>query len=69
MDEIANGQGQVIDSPSDVGGWPVLAENVRTLTPPDNPHADDDGDGYTNLENWLHCFLEEVEPRTIPGCN
>lgn len=69
MGEIANRQGQIIDSQDDVGGWPTLVENERPLTPPVDPHGDDDGDGYTNLEEWLHCFLEDVEPRTLPGCN
>ncbi|MBW2527470.1 MAG: hypothetical protein JRI23_25030, partial [Deltaproteobacteria bacterium] len=69
MNEIADRQGQIIDSQDDVGGWPTLAENQRSLSPPADLHGDDDGDGYTNLEEWLHCFLEEVEPRTIPGCS
>jgi hypothetical protein len=42
-----------------VGGWPVLEENARPLAfipgyPSSNPHGDDDADGYTNLEEWLH---------------
>ena len=36
-------------------------EAYRKLTLPENPHADDNGDGYTNLENWLHAFAAEVE--------
>jgi hypothetical protein len=39
-----------------VGGFPTLAVNTRPLTPPANPNGDDDGDGYTNLEEWLHSF-------------
>lgn len=38
------------------GGWPTVAENTRALTPPARPDADDDGDGYTNLEAWLFSF-------------
>jgi hypothetical protein len=56
--------GGIIASQDDVGGWPELAENRRTLSPPENPHDDDDGDGYTNLEEWLHEFATKVE-----GCD
>ena len=50
-----------IASQNDVGGWPNLAENHRKLELPEHPYADDNGDGYTNLENWLHTFAAEVE--------
>jgi hypothetical protein len=61
--EVRTRTGDVIQSQDDVGGWPKLAENRRQLTLPDNPHGDDDGDGYTNLEEWLHAFAAEVEGR------
>ncbi len=44
-----------------VGGWPSMLRNTRVLTLPANPHGDDNGDGYTNLENWLHLFSSNVE--------
>jgi pectate lyase len=64
--------GEIIDHPSEVGGWPVLAggsapadadrdgmadhwEKANGLDS-DDPHdrnGDDDGDGYTNLEEYL----------------
>ncbi|MEL6649738.1 MAG: T9SS type A sorting domain-containing protein, partial [Bacteroidota bacterium] len=43
------------------GGWPVLASNYRELELPNNPNGDDDQDGYTNLEEWLHAFARGVE--------
>jgi hypothetical protein len=62
-----------INSQDEVGGWPNLAENtwnVGTLDGngnpgpiPSNPHGDDDSDGYTNLEEWLHAFAAHVEER------
>jgi len=52
--------GRIIDSQDDVGGWPTLAENTRALTLPDNPN-DDSGNGYTNLEVWLHGYADAVE--------
>jgi len=55
--------GTVPASQADVGGWPELAENRRELMLPENPGADDDGDGYTNLEEWLNGFAKEVERR------
>ncbi len=53
--------GTIIGSQDDVGSWPELEENHRPLTLPDNPNGDDDGDGYTNLEEWLHAFAAEAE--------
>ena len=53
--------GKFINSQSDVGGWPNLGKNSRPLNLPDNPHDDDDTDGYTNLEEWLHKFAAQVE--------
>jgi hypothetical protein len=55
--------GRIIDSQSQVGGWPTLAANRRALTLPANPNGDDDGDGWTNLEEWLHAYAAEVEGR------
>lgn len=43
------------------GGWPQLQKNFRVLAVPANPGGDDDNDGYTNLEEWLHGYLAEVE--------
>ncbi|MBR1254975.1 hypothetical protein JQ634_14850 [Bradyrhizobium sp. AUGA SZCCT0240] len=36
------------------GGWPSMPMNRITHTLPANPSGDDDGNGYTNLEEWLH---------------
>ena len=64
INEVKNGTGAILASQEDVGGWPALAENRRELTIPGNPSGDDDGDGYTNLEEWLHGFAADVEGRT-----
>lgn len=64
INDVINGTGQIIDSQDDVGGWPTLAENYRAFDAPSNPNGDDDGDGYTNLEELLHAYAAEVE-----GCS
>lgn len=69
ISDVRNGTGTIIDSEDDVGGWPELSENTRSLTLPNNPNDDDDGDGYTNLEEWLHEFAAQIEgftPRLPP---
>jgi hypothetical protein len=57
------GTGRIIDSPSQVGGWPTLAQNTRAFVTPANPSGDNDGDGYTNLEEVLHQMAATVEGR------
>jgi hypothetical protein len=73
IDGMRRGEGRIIDSQADVGGWPELArgnpwidadgdgmpddwERARGLDPHDatDGPADLDGDGYTNLEDWLN---------------
>ncbi len=49
-----------------VGGWPEMQTNSRTLNLPADPYGDADGDGYTNLENWLHLFSLAVESSSDP---
>ncbi|PWT91123.1 MAG: pectate lyase [Acidobacteria bacterium] len=51
--EVSSRTGKIIDSQSDVGGWPALNSNYRQLTIPGNPNGDDDGNGYTNIEDQL----------------
>jgi len=62
--DVENGTGKIINSQSEVGGWPNLVVNNRTLAIPSNPHADADGDGYSNLEEWLHGFAAHVEGKS-----
>jgi hypothetical protein len=59
--DVKNGTGRVINSLSQAGGWPKLASTTRRLTLPQSPNGDDNGNGYTNLEEWLHAFAREVE--------
>lgn len=58
--DVMTGGGRIIDSQNDVGGFPVIKPVYRKLSLPANPNKDDDGDGYTNLEEWLHKLSTEV---------
>ena len=68
INEVRNRTGSFKDTVAEAGGWPVLAQNTRALTTPANPHADSDGDGYTNLEEWLHQYSSQVEGGQLPYC-
>ena len=67
IQEVRDRTGHFIDSQNDVGGWPDLKENYRILEIPVNPHQDDDLDGYTNLEEWLHNYSKNVESVSQSG--
>ncbi|WP_247783620.1 hypothetical protein [Bradyrhizobium sp. 170] len=63
INEIKNRAGTIINCVSadgsdrcqkNGGGWPSMRVNRITHTLPANPGGDDDGNGYTNLEEWLH---------------
>lgn len=73
LSPVATGEGRIIDDPTEVGGWPVLASaeppadsdhdgmsdaweeryGFNPSDPSDGPQ-DADGDGYTNLEEYLN---------------
>jgi hypothetical protein len=61
VQEVETRTGSVINSQRQVGGWPNLAENHRAFNVPANPNADDNGDGYTNIEELLHLMAQGVE--------
>lgn len=62
---VAARGGRFIQQPSDVGGYPTLAVNSRSLTEPASPHANS-GNGYTNLEVWLQGYASIVEGNGPP---
>jgi hypothetical protein len=58
--------GACISSQSQVGGYTTQAPGARSAAAaglPANPNGDDDGDGYTNLEEWLHALARAAEGR------
>jgi len=63
VSNVRNGDGGIIDSQDEVGGFPTATAVARPLVIPDDPSADPDGNGYTNLEEWLHALAAEVEGR------
>ena len=64
VNEVKARAGQLfIQSQNDVGGWPVLAANTRSLATPANPNSLT-ASGYTALENWLHSFAATIEGRS-----
>lgn len=64
IDEIRAGRGRIIDSQTEVGGYPAYKPTRHELKLPAKPNTDDDGDGYTNLEEWLHAKSKEAESGT-----
>jgi hypothetical protein len=61
VNEVLSGTGQsYIRTPAQVGGWPSLTVNRRSLTLPSNPHRVTSS-GYTELEQWLHAYSAQVE--------
>jgi hypothetical protein len=51
--QVQTRTGRYVTTPNDVGGYPSLSPNHRSLTLPSNPHTAT-ASGYTNLEKWLH---------------
>jgi hypothetical protein len=54
----------------EAGDWPVLASNPATWTMPTSLNADDDGNGYTNVEDLLQAqskALYAMPLATYPG--
>ena len=60
INDVRNGTGRM---PSGAGPWPSLPTNQRALTLPANPNGDDNGNGYTNLEDWLQGLARAAEGR------
>lgn len=63
VNEVTNGTGSIIDSPTQVGGLPVTAKTTRKLSVPSDPLGDADGDGISNLAEWLEVYRAQVEPK------
>ena len=66
FEKIRTRTGDWIEKMEDLGPDPWASADVRLtrrLELPANPNEDDDNDGYTNLEEWLHGWSAYVEGR------
>jgi hypothetical protein len=63
--EVRARGGSIIDTVKKAGGWPILPTSFRPFVIPHDPNGDEDGDGYTNIEEVLHRMAREVE-RGVP---
>ena len=61
VESVRTHGGAIIDSPAEVGGAAQRADTDSSPALPADPAGDDDGDGYTNLEEWLHGLAAAVE--------
>lgn len=61
LEQVRAKTARIIDSQDQVGGYPKIEPVRRPLILPANPNGDDDRDGYTNLEEWLHQLAAAVE--------
>lgn len=56
-----------VDCSANAGGWPVsgTGERAISLTTISSPEIDDDADGYSNFEEWLHSLNRVVESGSL----
>jgi hypothetical protein len=64
---LASRPGAIKHTVAAAGGWPSLPVNNVAHAYPANPNADDDDDGYTNIEEWLHEKSAAVERSSTGG--
>lgn len=48
------------------GDWDTIPIIMSALNVPANPYADDNGNGYTNFEDWVFQYAAQVENDTTP---
>lgn len=51
-----------------VGGYPNYATTHAMLNIPTNPHGDDNGNGYTNIEEWVYNMPISMNPCDNLSC-
>ncbi len=61
VESARKGEGRIIDSQDEVGGYPKPKPTRRKCDLPRAPDSDSDNDGYTALEEWLHKAAGKVE--------
>lgn len=63
VSDVRSGQGRLLRSAAEVRGLSARGPTRRKLVAPADPKLDVDGDGYTDVEEWLHCMARKVEGR------
>jgi hypothetical protein len=63
VNQVTNRTGSIVNSQNSVGGFPVYGKNTRKFDAGINPSGDDDGNGYTNVEEILFQMKKQVEGR------
>lgn len=58
---LCGGNSHIIDDPEEIGILPLTPESRRPFIVPDRPHYDDDGNGYSRVEELLHRMACQVE--------
>lgn len=65
IDKVRTRTGSFLQDLAGDDPWAAVdLRQTRALTLPENPSSDDDGDGYTNLEEYLHARAAELEGRS-----
>jgi pectate lyase len=66
INSVINKSGKYIQSQKDVGNYPSYSPTSTIHNDiPQQLHADNDNDGYTNLEEWLQILAARVEGRDV----
>ncbi len=67
--EVKTRTGVFKNSVAEAGGWPDLGQHIRSVNReipgagpiPSKPKADSDGDGYTDVEEWMHKLSSQLD--------
>ncbi len=61
VESVGARTGRILDHPQDAGGMPEIQSARHRLQLPEHPNLDEDLDGYSNAEEWLHDCASAAE--------
>ncbi len=61
VNDVTNHTGRIINSPRDVGGYPIITMTTRPFVIQGRPTSGGNGKGYTDIDKQLHRAAEDVE--------